>query len=233
MTIVQVEDTRNIEWRANNKGSALLQKMGWSEGKGIGKRNANTTALRAVKRQEGLGLGAKLETEGGQSESTNTFAAVLKTLQQHHGTNETTKKKKNKKEEKKKSSREKKGKGMVLPSNKVTAGHAQKMRLAKFGEKNVDDLACIFGNKDIAAALRPPVIAPVVSAQVSETSSNLASVGETEKKKDRKDKKRSRESEPREDVHTPVERGETVEVERKKRRKDNKEEKKAKKKSRA
>ena len=28
MTILQIEDTRNVEWRQNNVGSQLLQKMG-------------------------------------------------------------------------------------------------------------------------------------------------------------------------------------------------------------
>jgi len=86
MTIVQTEDNRNQEWRKGNVGSRMLEKMGWTEGKGIGKRNVNTTALRAVKRQEGLGIGAKRQTEGGPSESTGTFAAVLANLKAHHGT---------------------------------------------------------------------------------------------------------------------------------------------------
>ena len=181
MTIVQVEDTRNVEWRANNKGSALLQKMGWSEGKGIGKRNANTTALRAVKRQEGLGLGAKMEIEGGQSESTNTFAAVLKNLQDHHAVDEKKRAKKEKKRAKKKKA------SLILPQNKVTAGHAQKMRQAKFGQKSADDLACIFGNKNAAAAMTMPTI-PAVAAPVSETSSD------TDKEKKKKKKKRDRDA---------------------------------------
>ena len=179
MTIVQVEDTRNVEWRANNKGSALLQKMGWSEGKGIGKRNANTTALKAVKRQEGLGLGAKMEIEGGQSESTNTFAAVLKNLQGHHAVDEKKKAKKEKKAAKKKK------KGLILPQNKVTAGHAQKMRQAKFGEKSADDLACIFGNKNAAAGMTMPVI----PAPVSDTSS---AVDKKEKKRKAKKERKKR-----------------------------------------
>ena len=231
MTIVQVEDTRNVEWRANNKGSALLQKMGWTEGKGIGKRNANTTALRAVKRQEGLGLGAKLETEGGQSESTNTFAEVLKNLQQHHGTVGTASSKKDKKEKKKKSKGERNIKGMVLPSNKVTAGHAQKMRLAKFGEKSADDLACIFGNKNVAAALTRPIPGPVTA--VSETSSDVTSIGvdaEKKPKKEKKKKKRSREENEAEQQQVVASEESTKSSDReKKRRKKNKEARKSKK----
>jgi hypothetical protein len=192
MTIVQVEDTRNVEWRANNKGSALLQKMGWTEGKGIGKRNCNATALRAVKRQEGLGLGAKLETEGGQSESTDTFAAVLKNLQQHHGgTNDGG----SKREKSEQSTKNKKASSLVLPQNKVTAGHAQKMRLAKFGERSAEDLACIFGNKNVSVAFSPLVVESM-ETPFSEVNSDVRSVKDEARKSrkgttDKKKKKRS------------------------------------------
>ena len=227
MTIVQAEDTRNVEWRSNNKGSALLQKMGWTEGMGIGKRSSNTTALRAVKRQEGLGLGAKMQTEGGQSESTNTFAAVLKNLQQHHGedndsgsskSSDSEKKSSSKKNRKKKdkSSKKKKRKGLTLPQNKVTAGHAQKMRLAKFGEKSADDLACIFGNKNMAASAAP--------ATVSETSSDVGDADAQKLlKKEKKDKKKKRSRDASEKSAVASEQGE------KKKRKLDKSEKKAKK----
>jgi hypothetical protein len=137
MTIVATEDTRNIEWRKNNIGANLLQKMGWQEGQGLGKNGGSVVALRAVKRQDGLGIGAKMNSEGGKSESTNHFAAVLANLQTHHQPNKQSKKGK-----------------LVLPQNKVTAGHAQKMRAAKFGEKSADDMACIFGNRDVFLELK-------------------------------------------------------------------------------
>jgi hypothetical protein len=139
MSIVAKEDNRNLEWRKSNVGSTLLQKMGWKEGEGVGKRaKSSTTALRAFKRQEGLGLGAKMNSEGGPSESTNHFASVLANLQVHHQT---------------KPQKSKKSK-LTLPQNKVIAGHAQKMRQAKFGEKTVEDMACIFGNRDVALQLK-------------------------------------------------------------------------------
>lgn len=155
MTIVQTEDTRNQEWRNSNVGSKMLAKMGWTEGSGIGKRNVNTTALRAVKRQEGLGIGAKRQTEGGPSESTGTFAAVLANLQAHHGTTSSASTKSSKKASKKEAKKAKKAakkaakKGLSLPQNKVLAGHARKMRAAKFGAKSAQDLACIFGNTEV------------------------------------------------------------------------------------
>lgn len=74
MTIVAVEDNRNLEWKSNNVGAAMLQKMGWKEGQGIGRRSkSGTTALRALKRQEGLGLGAKVQSEGGSSDRSDHF----------------------------------------------------------------------------------------------------------------------------------------------------------------
>eukprot|EP00934_Nitzschia_sp_Nitz4_P006024 Nitzschia sp. Nitz4//scaffold16_size188269//168310//168849//NITZ4_001816-RA/size188269-processed-gene-0.29-mRNA-1//1//CDS//3329538592//6014//frame0 len=137
MTIVAVEDNRNLEWRSNNKGASLLEKMGWKEGDGIGRRTkSDSHALRALKRKEGLGLGAKIQSEGGSSDRSDHFSAVLKNLHSHHAPS---------KSEKKKS---KKSKGIVLAQNKVTAGHAKKMREAKFGKKSSHELACIFGNSD-------------------------------------------------------------------------------------
>mmetsp|Transcript_8225 Transcript_8225/g.19843 ORF Transcript_8225/g.19843 Transcript_8225/m.19843 type:complete len:184 (+) Transcript_8225:64-615(+) len=157
MTIVATEDTRNVEWRKSNVGLKLLEKMGYKDGEGIGKRNQNNTSLRALKRKEGLGLGAKIQSEGGNSESSNHFSAVLSNLQAHH---EPTSKKSRKKRKK-----------ITLPQNKVTAGHASKMREAKFGAKSAEDMACIFGNTDF----------PVLTAQT-----------DIPEKKKRKSKKRER-----------------------------------------
>eukprot|EP00980_Cylindrotheca_fusiformis_P018075 scaffold5799_cov110-Cylindrotheca_fusiformis.AAC.2 len=157
MTIVATEDNRNTEWRKNNVGLSLLEKMGYKDGEGIGKRNQNNVALRALKRKEGLGLGAKIENEGGNSESSNHFSAILANLQVHHSTEGSVKSKKKKR-------------NLTLPQNKVTAGHASKMRQAKFGEKSSKDMACIFGNTNF----------PVLNLE------------ETETKEKRKEKKRSR-----------------------------------------
>lgn len=201
MTIVQTEDNRNQEWRDSNVGSKMLAKMGWTEGSGIGKRNVNTTALRAVKRQEGLGIGAKRQTEGGNSESTGTFAAVLANLKAHHGTPVSAKKHKSSKKEtktaKKAAKKAAKKKRLSLPQNKVLAGHARKMREAKFGAKSAQDLACIFGNSEVvdtaiggaAGAAASSFSSPLAATTTGSSSSS--SSGETAKKK----KKRPRSSE--------------------------------------
>ena len=150
MTIVAIEDTRNAEWKKDNKGSALLKKMGWSEGTGLGKRRqGSAVALRAVKRADSLGIGASTDMQGtsGWECTNNAFASVLDSLKQHHGrdcssTTDDTKKKK------KKRTKQTKQKDLVLAKNKVTAGHARKMRESKcLKSKSDHDMAAIFGTK--------------------------------------------------------------------------------------
>lgn len=120
-------------------GADLLQKMGWKEGEAIGKRSkAGTNALRALRRQDGLGLGAKIESQGGDSERSDHFALVLQNLQSQH--KPSTKKKRSSNSDTTK---------LILAQNRVNAGHARKIREAKFGAKSADDLACIFGNRSL------------------------------------------------------------------------------------
>ena len=196
MTIVNTVDKRNTEWRDNNIGSKLLGKMGWKEGSGIGLRNKNVTALRAVKRQVGLGIGAKRQSEAGPSESTGTFAAVLANLKSHHGGNsdeddddEKKKKKKSKKDKKKKKKNQSKEGGLMLPQNKVLAGHSRKMREAKFGTKSQHDLACIFGNTDVvetAVGSFTPIAAPI-QATTTKVLPSVAAVSSKKRSRDNDD----------------------------------------------
>lgn len=219
MTIVATEDTRNQEWRKSNVGSKMLEKMGWTEGKGIGKRNVNKTSLRAVKRQVGLGIGAKRQSEGGPSESTGTFAAVLANLKAHHGNNDSTatkttmntkvSKKEAKKEAKKaaklavKKAARKKHK-LSLPQNKVLAGHARKMRAAKFGAKSAEDLACIFGNTEIVGtALGGAAAAPSVSFENASAKKRVRPSEATTTKDEEKESSSSSEAEEKQKDKKP------------------------------
>lgn len=150
MTIVAIEDTRNGEWKKDNKGSALLKKMGWSEGTGLGKRRqGSAVALRAVKRADSLGIGASTDMQGtsGWEATNNSFVSVLEGLKQHHGGDCSSSETDGKKKKKKRKTQTKK-KDLVLARNKVTAGHARKMRESKcLKSKSDHDMAAIFGTK--------------------------------------------------------------------------------------
>jgi G-patch domain len=145
MTIIaNKEDTRNTSWSQGSIGAKLLQKMGWSEGQGLGRnQQGSSNALRAVRRAEGLGIGATHDSAGteGWSATNDSFASVLQNLQSAHGpSGSTTNNNKNKK------------KALTLAKNRVLAGHAKKMRHAKdLNSKTPEEMACIFGG-----AMPPP-----------------------------------------------------------------------------
>ena len=100
-------DTRNLRWKENNKGSTLLQKMGWKHGQALGSKKRrsqagsteegeDTTAtqeephcsgegLKIVKRAAGLGLGmSQKHLDPNQSISHGHFSQVLAALQVEH-----------------------------------------------------------------------------------------------------------------------------------------------------
>jgi len=169
MTIVAGPDKRNSQWATDKSafGQRMLMKMGWNEGKGLGKNQQGTnTNLRAIRREEGLGIGAKTDTFGddGFSKTSKNFHGLLANLQAEHGTgadhgedvNGNGKKSKKKSKKKDKNSKKmKSGEGsdaasssLTLSRNKVTAGHARKMRESKdLTKKSTEDMAAIFGVK--------------------------------------------------------------------------------------
>ncbi len=150
MTIISGPDKRNQQWASDKTsfGQRMLKKMGWTEGKGLGKNEEGTsTNLRAVKREENLGIGAKTDLFGddGFSKTSNNFHGVLATLHAEHGNGS------NKKDSKKKKSKKKQSKddgSLTLSKNLVTAGHARKMRESKdLSKKSKEDMAAVFGMK--------------------------------------------------------------------------------------
>jgi Pin2-interacting protein X1 len=155
MTIVSGPDKRNAAWASDKSafGQKMLMKMGWSEGKGLGKNQQGTNNnLRAIRREEGLGIGAKTDTFGddGFSKTSKNFHGVLANLHAEHGTNgndKSSKKSKKKKKDKTKSGSSNSN-SLTLSQNKVTAGHARKMRDSKdLTKKSKEDMAAIFGMK--------------------------------------------------------------------------------------
>ena len=90
MTIVATEDTRNSAWAENKAGFGhkMLAKMGWKEGRGLGKNQQGTTNnLRAIRREDSLGIGASTDTHGaeGWSATSANFHGVLAKLTAEHG----------------------------------------------------------------------------------------------------------------------------------------------------
>jgi len=160
MTIVSGPDKRNSQWASDKSafGQRMLLKMGWSEGKGLGKKQQGTnTNLRAIRREDGLGIGAKTDTfgEDGFSSTSKNFHGVLANLHAEHGSDKTSKKDKKKrrkngdeKDDVSQKSIKTTGSGLTLSKKKVTAGHAKKMRDSKdLSKKSKEDMAAIFGMK--------------------------------------------------------------------------------------
>jgi G-patch domain len=149
-------DTRNKGWRDQNKGLALLQSMGWSEGQAVGKRQRDQTkeqatvsseGLRVLKRPDQLGLGAAPAAaialaSSNQVQHVQEFSDLLQSLAPT-ATNADKTRKKEKKEKKKSRDKatQKKSKLPHLPTNKRT--HT-KVRQAKFQTKSAEDYKCIF-----------------------------------------------------------------------------------------
>jgi len=173
MTIVAQEDTRNDAWAKDQSmfGQRMLMKMGWSHGNGLGKNQQGTsTNLRALRREDGLGIGAKTDKFGGDGFSTTSrnFHGLLATLKAEHGDEEEGRevakklKKKKKKRDKKRKRMEEidsdsseagitksidgKNPSITLATNRVSAGHSRKMLESKdLTKKSKEDMAAIFG----------------------------------------------------------------------------------------
>lgn len=143
MTIVAKEDNRNASWSQGSIGAKLLSKMGWNEGEGLGRHKQGTSnALRAIRRADGLGIGATQDSTGSQGWNTTNdgFASVLAHLKSQHtnDTNDTT--------TKQRKQTRKRTKELTLAQNRVVAGHSKKMRAAKqLNNKTPEEMACIFG----------------------------------------------------------------------------------------
>jgi len=132
MSDQQLPDTLNAAWKNNKSrfGYKMLQKMGWSEEKGLGKHESGTvSAIKLKKREEGAGLGVEKLTDGagarGWSHTANGFTSVLDALKAQYGTGKSKGKEKEEKKKRKKSKREKEenhGEGDDLAPLRVQVG---------------------------------------------------------------------------------------------------------------
>lgn len=102
----RVGDTLNQAWK-NDKtkfGLKMLQKMGWTEGKGLGKREDGVSEhVKVAKKSNNLGLGASHDSTGaaGWASTAVSFNGVLEALGKAYGQPSDKKRKKSKKRDKK------------------------------------------------------------------------------------------------------------------------------------
>jgi Pin2-interacting protein X1 len=171
----------------------MMTKMGWKDGQGLGKNEQGmSTHLRVVRRiDESLGIGAKSTDrfgEEGYSSTHSNFTQVLSMLQTQHVTDETLNKKEKKRKKEKEHKSSKSDDRLILATNRVSAGHARKMRESKnLQSKSEEDLAAIFGKKrDVT--VNPSVWGRLNSMTTESLSSSTSEAATT--KKDRIDEKK-------------------------------------------
>lgn len=172
MTIVAAKDSRNLSWANDTSsfGHRMLKKMGWTDGKGLGKKEDGTAMhLRAVRRtEETLGIGADTDAFGSNvwDQNKHNFSQVLERLKENHSLTMSTERSTKdtdtetrdgkglcasnvaSKGTKKKlsSTLETKSTQLILAQNRVTSGHAAKVRHSKdLSTKSLEDMAAILG----------------------------------------------------------------------------------------
>ena len=107
--------TLNSHWKNDKSafGFRMLQKMGWSEEKGLGKNETGIVEhIKVKKRDEGIGLGMVQSSDSagllGWNETVSSFNDVLKVLNESYGDKKKKKKKRKDKDNNKSSSGSKK-----------------------------------------------------------------------------------------------------------------------------
>lgn len=97
---VQTSDTLNKSWKNDKSkfGFKMLQKMGWTEGKGLGKNEDGMAEhVKVAKKSNNLGLGAKSNSTGSDSWASTaiSFNGVLEALGKAYGSTATRKNSRN------------------------------------------------------------------------------------------------------------------------------------------
>ncbi|XP_015476450.1 PIN2/TERF1-interacting telomerase inhibitor 1 isoform X2 [Parus major] len=143
-------DPRNTAWSNDDSkfGQKMLEKMGWSKGKGLGaQEQGNPEHIRVKVKNDVLGLGATINHEDNWIAHQDDFNQLLAELNNCHGQGETESSVKKKKktfslEEKSKSSK-----------NRV---HYMKFAKGKdLSSRTEQDLSCIFGRRQKSAKTQP------------------------------------------------------------------------------
>ena len=126
----------------------MLQKMGWSKGKGLGKNeDGSTSHIKVKKKEDSQGLGLDEDIEGTKTlmKNANVFSDILKELNATHG----VKKIKKIKRGKKRKSRGDDGEGSSPPKRQLATGAKYKKRMRSKLVSSYDraSLAMILGKR--------------------------------------------------------------------------------------
>ncbi|XP_057283475.1 PIN2/TERF1-interacting telomerase inhibitor 1 isoform X1 [Pezoporus wallicus] len=135
-------DPRNSAWSKDESkfGQKMLEKMGWSKGKGLGaQEQGNTEHIKVQVKNNTLGLGATINYEDNWIAHQDDFNQLLAELNDCHGQGETESSVNN---QKKTFSLEEKSK-----SSKKRVHYMKFAKGKDLSSRSEDDLSCIFGKR--------------------------------------------------------------------------------------
>ncbi|NWX21645.1 PINX1 inhibitor, partial [Aegotheles bennettii] len=135
-------DPRNSAWSKDESkfGQKMLEKMGWSKGKGLGaQEQGNTEHIKVQVKNNTLGLGAAINYEDNWIAHQDDFNQLLAELNDCHGQGETESSVNN---QKKTFSLEEKSK-----SSKKRVHYMKFAKGKDLSLRSEDDLSCIFGKR--------------------------------------------------------------------------------------
>ncbi|NXT97240.1 PINX1 inhibitor, partial [Buphagus erythrorhynchus] len=139
-------DPRNSAWSNDDSkfGQKMLEKMGWSKGKGLGaQEQGNPEHIRVKVKNDTLGLGAAINHEDNWIAHQDDFNQLLAELNNCHGQGETES---SVKKQKKTFSLEEKSK-----SSKKRVHYMKFAKGKDLSSRTEQDLSCIFGRRQKSA----------------------------------------------------------------------------------
>ncbi|KAK2513547.1 hypothetical protein Q9966_016093 [Columba livia] len=144
-------DPRNSAWSKDDSkfGQKMLEKMGWSKGKGLGaQEQGNTEHIKVQVKNNMLGLGATVNHEDNWIAHQDDFNQLLAELNDCHGQGKTEPPANN---QKKTFSLEEKSK-----SSKKRVHYMKFAKGKDLSLRSEDDLSCIFGKRQKSMKTQSP-----------------------------------------------------------------------------
>ncbi|KAM6355796.1 PIN2/TERF1-interacting telomerase inhibitor 1 [Podargus strigoides] len=148
-------DPRNTAWSKDESkfGQKMLEKMGWTKGKGLGaQEQGNTEHIKVQVKNNTLGLGATINYEDNWIAHQDDFNQLLAELNDCHGQGETESSVNN---QKKAFSLEEKSK-----SSKKRVHYMKFAKGKDLSSRSEDDLSCIFGKRQKSMKTQEDITSP-------------------------------------------------------------------------